>query len=87
MVPECQSQTRPEADKAQLAGKEEEGTVEAVLPSAQKQDSKGWARLHLQMPSNSRKTVSVPPAVILGWEEKPRREITCLEVSLIRDPS
>lgn len=40
VVPECQSQTRPEADKAQLAGKEEEGTVEAALPSAQKQDSK-----------------------------------------------
>lgn len=43
--------------------------------------------LCLQMLSNSRKKVSVLPAVSLGWEETPRREITCLEVSLIRDPS
>lgn len=38
---ECQSQTRTEADRAQLIRKEE-GTVKAVLLSGQQQDSMEW---------------------------------------------
>lgn len=61
--------------------------MEATVPSAQDKTGTGSRS---PRPHDRVKGTDFSPssAVGMGWEEeKPCREITCLEVSLIRDPS